>query len=134
MKPWLYCIDHLHAWLQGDTRLRFIDYSIIKWELNKYAVFQVFTKFHWGSYCLGFPGGASGKEPTCQCRRYKWWGFCPWVRKIPWRRNGNPFQYYCLGNLMDRGAWWDPRSPTELDTTEATEHTHIVIISFFLKK
>ena len=20
--------------------------------------------------------------------------------------NGNPFQYYCLGNLMERGAWW----------------------------
>ena len=20
--------------------------------------------------------------------------------------NGNPFQYSCLGNLMDRGAWW----------------------------
>ena len=33
-------------------------------------------------------------------------GFDPWVRKIPWRRKGNPFQYYCLGNSMDRGAWW----------------------------
>ena len=21
-------------------------------------------------------------------------------------RNGNPLQYSCLGNLMDRGAWW----------------------------
>ena len=20
--------------------------------------------------------------------------------------NGNPFQYSCLGNTMDRGAWW----------------------------
>ena len=29
-------------------------------------------------------GGASGKEPTCQCRRH-WLGFDPWVRKIPWR-------------------------------------------------
>ena len=35
----------------------------------------------------GFPGGASGKEPTCQCRRHKRWGFNPWVRKIPWRRS-----------------------------------------------
>ena len=23
----------------------------------------------------------------------------------PWRRNGNPLQYSCLGNPMDRGAW-----------------------------
>ena len=35
---------------------------------------------------MGFPGGTSGKEPTCQCRRHKSHGFNPWVRKIPWRR------------------------------------------------
>ena len=33
---------------------------------------------------LGFPGGASSKEPTCQHRRHK--RFDPWVRKIPWMR------------------------------------------------
>ena len=31
----------------------------------------------------GFPGGASGKESDCQCRRRKRRGFNPWVRKIP---------------------------------------------------
>ena len=35
---------------------------------------------------VGFPGSASGKEPTRQCRRLKIHGFNPWVRKIPWRR------------------------------------------------
>ena len=35
---------------------------------------------------MGFPGGASGKEPTCQCRRHKRHSFHPWVGKIPWRR------------------------------------------------
>ena len=35
---------------------------------------------------LGFPGGTSGKEPTCQCRRHKRYEFDPWVGKIPWRR------------------------------------------------
>jgi len=34
----------------------------------------------------GFPGGASGEEPTCQCRRHNILGFNPWVEKIPWRR------------------------------------------------
>ena len=44
-----------------------------------------------------------GKESYCQCRRC---GFDPWVRKIPWERNGNLVQYSCLGNLMYRGARW----------------------------
>ena len=34
----------------------------------------------------GFPGGASGKGPACQCSRCKRRGFHPWVRKIPWKR------------------------------------------------
>ena len=33
-----------------------------------------------------------------------------WVQfptgKVPGRQNGNPLQYSCLGNPMDRGAWW----------------------------
>ena len=32
---------------------------------------------------MGFPGGASGREPACQCRRYKKCGFDPWVGKVP---------------------------------------------------
>ena len=35
------------------------------------------------------PGGTSGKEPACQCRRHKRHGFDPWVGKIP---GGNPLQ------------------------------------------
>ena len=35
---------------------------------------------------VDFPGGASGKEPVCQCRRCKRCRFNPWVRKIPWRK------------------------------------------------
>ena len=33
-----------------------------------------------------FPGGASDKEPTCQCRWDKKCRFDPWVGKISWRR------------------------------------------------
>ena len=36
-----------------------------------------------GRSSLGFPGCAGGKEPACQCRRYKRCKFDPWVRKIP---------------------------------------------------
>ena len=41
-----------------------------------------------------------GKESVCQCSN-----FDLWVRKICWSRNGNPFQYSCPENPMDRRAW-----------------------------
>ena len=39
---------------------------------------------------LGFPGGTSGTEPACQCRRHKRCGFHPWVVRIPWRKAWQP--------------------------------------------
>ena len=54
----------------------------------------------------GFPGGTSGKEPACQCRRHKRPGFDPWVRKIPWRRAWQPTPVFLLENPRDTGAWW----------------------------
>ena len=54
----------------------------------------------------GFPGGISGKEPTCQCRRCKRWGFDPWVGIAPGGGHGSALQYSCLENPMDRRAWW----------------------------
>ena len=43
---------------------------------------------------MGFPGGASGKEPACRCRRHKRRGFNPWVGKIPWRRAWQPIPVF----------------------------------------
>ena len=61
-----------------------------------------------------FPGGASGKTPAYQSRRHKRHEFNPWVRK-----SGNPLQYSCLENPMDKGAWQAkvhgvPESQTQL--------------------
>ena len=53
-----------------------------------------------------FPGGPSGKEPSCQCKRCKRHKFNPWFRRSPGEGNGNPLQYSCLENLVDRGPWW----------------------------
>ena len=33
--------------------------------------------------CLGFSGGANGKESACQCRRPRRYGFDPWVQEDP---------------------------------------------------
>ena len=59
------------------------------------------VKINW---TLGFPGGARGKESTCQCRRCKNTGFISWLGRSPGKGNGNPLQYSCLENSMERGA------------------------------
>ena len=66
---------------------------------------------------MGFPGGASGKEPTCHCRRLNRHGFNPCIRKMPWRRAWQPTS--CLDNSMDGGGRWAtvhrvPKSQTQL--------------------
>ena len=55
---------------------------------------------------IGLPGGASGKEPTCQCRKARDMGLIPGLGRSLGGGHGNPLQYSCLENPMDRGAWW----------------------------
>ena len=50
----------------------------------------------------GFPGSSDGKESACSAGDL---GSIPGSEKSPGEGNGYPFQYYCLGNPMDRGAW-----------------------------
>ena len=47
-----------------------------------------------------FPGGASGKESTCQCRTHKSCGFDPWVGKIPWRKAWQPTLVFLPGESL----------------------------------
>ena len=56
----------------------------------------------------GTPGGNRGVESTCPCRRPKRLGFDPGVRKIPWRRKGQPTPVFLLGEIpwTLTGAWW----------------------------
>ena len=50
-----------------------------------------------------FPGGSDGKESTCNLGVL---GSIPESGKFPGEGNGNPLQYSCLEDPMDR-AWWD---------------------------
>ena len=51
---------------------------------------------------MGFPQWLSSKESACNAGDT---GSIPRSGRSPGGRNGNPLQYSCLGNPMDRGAW-----------------------------
>jgi len=52
---------------------------------------------------LGFPGGSDGRESACNAGDA---ASIPGLGRYPEAGNGNSLQYSCLGNPMDRGAWW----------------------------
>ena len=52
---------------------------------------------------LDFPGTSDGKESACNVGDL---GSVPGSERAPGERNGNPLQYSCLENSMDRGARW----------------------------
>ena len=55
---------------------------------------------------LSLPDGSAGKESSCNSGDRGDLGLIPGSGRSPGGRNGNPFQYSCLQNSMDRGAWW----------------------------
>ena len=55
--------------------------------------------------CMGFPGGSVGKNLPASVGNTGDMGSIPGSGRSPGGRNGNPLQYFCLENPMDRGAW-----------------------------
>ena len=68
----------------------------------------------------GFPGGSDGKESAWNAGDV---GSIPGSRRHPGEGKGNPLQYSCLENSMDRGAWRAPHIQSvgsqELGTTKS---------------
>ena len=52
----------------------------------------------------GFPGGSDSKESACNLGELS---LIPGSGRSPGEGNGNPLRYSCLGNPMNREAWWD---------------------------
>ena len=92
-----------HGFSPGMTPLAFID--------------LIFTQISWG-----FPCGSDCKESACNAGHL---GSIPGLGRSPEGGNGNPFQYSCLKNPKDRGAWeatvhWITKSRTHWATNTFT--------------
>ena len=55
---------------------------------------------------IHIPGGAVVKKPSASAGETREVDSVPGSGRSPGEGNGNPLQYSCLENPMDRGAWW----------------------------
>ena len=55
---------------------------------------------------MGFPTDSVVKNLPANAGDAGDMGLIPGSRRSPGEGNSNPLQYFCLGNPMDRGAWW----------------------------
>ena len=68
---------------------------------------------------MGFPGNEVGKNPPANAGDTRDSGSIFGSGRSPEAGSGNPLQYSCLVNPMDKGAWWAAiqRVTEELDMT-----------------
>ena len=76
---------------------------------------------------MGFPGSSAGKESACNAGDPN---SIPELERSPGGGHGNPHQYSCLENPMDRGAWpatvhGVAKSQTRLSTAQHREEAEL---------
>ena len=69
-----------------------------------------------------FPGGSDGKASVYNSGDP---GLIPGSGRSPGEGNGNPLQYYCLENPMDRGAWWATAHGVAKSRTRLSDFTSL---------
>ena len=85
----------LSRWCHPTTSSSVVPFSSsLHLLISKPVVYLAPLLFPGAQNYLLSPGGTSGKEPACQCRRR---GFHPWVRKILWRRKWQPILVFLPG-------------------------------------
>ena len=71
---------------------------------------------------VGFPGSSEVKASACNTGEL---GSIPGLGRSPGEGNGNPLQYSCLENPMDRGAWWAILQGVAKSRTQLSDFTRI---------
>ena len=69
----------------------------------------------------GFPGDSVGKESSCNAGHLGDAGSIPGLGRSPGGEHGNPLQYSCLGNSMDRAAWWATVQGSQKSLTQLSD-------------
>ena len=105
---YIYHVSLLHTYFIPSSLSLLILYPILPFFASLFplgttsVVFFFLFVYLWVCFCLAtyscldFPGGSSGKESTCQWRRWRS-GFSPWVGKILWRRKWQPTPLFLPG-------------------------------------
>ena len=80
-----------------------IHYSIYYWMFVLVKITVKNLMCHISDILVGFLAPNRGKEPACQAGDTD---LIPELGRSPGEGNGNPLQYSCLENPMERGTWW----------------------------
>ena len=83
---------------------------------------------HWG-----FPGGAAVKNLPANAEDTRDVGSIPGSECSPGGGNGNPLQYSCLENFMDKGAWQATVHGVAKSQTQLITHAHTTRVNRFTK-
>ena len=76
--------------------------------------------------CTPFPGDSVVENSPSSAGDARDTGSVPGLGRLPGEGHCNPFQYSCLGNPMDSGAWHATvHGVTKSQTRLVTEHTHV---------
>ena len=73
---------------------------------------------------MGFPGGSEVKVSACNVGDL---GSIPGLGRSTGEGNGNPLQYSCLENPMDRGAWWATVHGVTESRTQLSNFTYLLM-------
>ena len=89
-------IINIFCWISQKT------YTVVPWTKRVWTV-QVHLLT-----CEDFPGGSDGKESACKAEDP---GSIPGSGRSLGGGNGNPLQYSCLENSMNKASWWATWGP-----------------------
>ena len=73
------------------------------WQFGPFCILHGKNSNSNHTYLLACPGGSEVKTSACNAGDL---GSTPWSGRSPGEGNGNPLQYSCLENPMDRRPWW----------------------------